>query len=390
MVRNRYIFAVILLLFSMSSEATGIALLKKTQTYTKGSAFVAELFFDTPVEVNKTSIEYINQTVQLNIRGASISSGKLYKKIEDKSVNSVFTYQIEPDLMRTRIIYKKPRKAGELEGYVHLSTKGKKLIVTIEDPSAVASEDVKKQLLVIPPVDLNAELEPKATMPGDSESLEASATALLEREFLKKTSASTKIKSTPELIKKAELNSAKVKGSEKDLKESEIPLNFKESNVEKSDISPWSRVIISLIVISIVGFSMVIFTRRYSKSKSTPGGNIKIKVITQQSIGPKKNLTVVRVAGEDILIGVTDYNISMIKSLSFIDDEVAPDVPQNFINELNRVTDEYVDSRVKGQSTTPPSIQARVSSSTKDSEEDFSMGNIKDMISNKLKEMRPL
>ena len=393
------IFAAIILFFSMSSQAAPVALLKDTQTFKKGSAFVAELTFNGPVEVNKTSVEYINQTVQLNIRGASVSKGKQHKKVVDEKVNSVFTYQIEPDLMRTRIIYKKPQKASQLEGYVHMTSKGNKLTVTIEDPSAVASKDVQKQLPVIPPVDLNAELEPKSTSAGEIEDLEASATALLEREFLKKTkevAASGVEKSQP---KKSEIKTEKSKSAvaattDVDVagkKESEIPLNLNESKVKKSDISPWNRMIISLIVISIVGIAMVVFARRYSKSNGAPGGNIKIKVISQQSIGPKKNLTVVRVAGEDILIGVTDYNISMIKSLSFIDDEIESDVPQNFVNELNRVTDEYVDNKVRarsGRATTP--APTATASHTADVEDDFSMGNIKDMISTKLKEMRPL
>lgn len=382
-----------ILLFTMSSQAANVALLKKTQTYTKGTAFVAELTFDGPVEVNKTSIEFINETVQLNVRGASISTGKQHQKVANEKVGSIFTYQIEPDLMRTRIIYKKPQKAKDMEGYVYLSAKKNKLIVTIEDPAAVASKDAKKQFPVIPPVDLNAELEPKVTSSGDIEDLEASATALLEREFLGRSQIRPRNvnKTTSKIENPKKLTSqVEVKKDGIDPQESEIPLNLTESKVEKSDFSPWNRMIFSLIVISVVGVAMVIFAKRFSKSSSTPGGNISIKVITQQSIGPKKNLTVVRVAGEDILIGVTDYNISMIKSLSFIDDEIEEDIPQTFVSELNRVTDQYVDSRLRNRSGASPSTQQTVASTKVEPEDDFSMGNIKDMISSKLKEMRPL
>ena len=41
-------------------------------------------------------------------------------------------------------------------------------------------------------------------------------------------------------------------------------------------------------------------------------------------------MAIIRVAGESILIGVTDSHISMIKSLSLIDDEVPSEVPQKF------------------------------------------------------------
>lgn len=382
----RFVAGIIVLFCSWAHAEGEISLLQKTQTYKKGSAFVAELIFNGPVEVNKTSVEYINETIQLNIRGTSISEGKLHKKIEDEKVSSVYTYQLEPDLMRTRIIYKKPQKAKDLEGYVHISSNGNSLFVTIEDPAAVASSDSKKQFPVIPPVDLNAELEPKSSKSSSVEDLEASATALLEKEFLSKGAKveSPKIQKNKNEENKVSALSSKIKEKNEPLKESEIPLTLTESAAQKSDYNPWGRMIFSLIVISVVGIAMVVFAKRYSKSKSLPGGNIKIKVISQQSIGPKKNLTVVRVAGEDILIGVTDYNISMIKSLSFIDDEIESDVPQDFVNELNRVTDNYVDRRVAARAT------MRTPTSNASTDDEFSMGNIKDMISSKLKEMRPL
>ena len=63
----------------------------------------------------------------------------------------------------------------------------------------------------------------------------------------------------------------------------------------------------------------------------------------------------------------------MIKSLSFIDDEIEKSVPKDFVEELNRVTDAYVNKR-------RPSKNA-VAQKPGSPEEDFNMGNIKDMIS---------
>ena len=40
--------------------------------------------------------------------------------------------------------------------------------------------------------------------------------------------------------------------------------------------------------------------------------------------------------GESILLGVTDHNINMIKTLSFIDDEVLDEVPKNFESTINK------------------------------------------------------
>jgi flagellar protein FliO/FliZ len=108
--------------------------------------------------------------------------------------------------------------------------------------------------------------------------------------------------------------------------------------------------------------------------------------VSQQSLGAKKSLAVIRVAGEDILIGITDYNISMIKSLSFLDDEVEEKVPDHFVSELNRVTDDFLTlGRVPALKDQPKKKTA-----AQPYEEQYSFANIKDIVSDKLKEMRPL
>ena len=56
----------------------------------------------------------------------------------------------------------------------------------------------------------------------------------------------------------------------------------------------------------------------------------KFKVLTQHYLGPKKSLAIIRVAGESILIGVTDQNISLIKSLSLLDDDIPEETPAAF------------------------------------------------------------
>jgi flagellar protein FliO/FliZ len=85
-----------------------------------------------------------------------------------------------------------------------------------------------------------------------------------------------------------------------------------------------------------------------------------IQVLSTQHLGAKKSLAVVQVAGEAMLIGITDNNISMIKSISLLDD----DMPQK-----------------KFSATLAQKIQ---------SEEEFSMKGIKDIVSQKLKNMKEI
>lgn len=89
-----------------------------------------------------------------------------------------------------------------------------------------------------------------------------------------------------------------------------------------------------------------------------------------------------------MLIGVTDSNISMIKSLSLIDDEVPADLPQNFSDTLQIKDDGVTNTRAMAK-TAPAGASAKATS-VEDLEEEFSFSGIKDSVSKKLKSMRSL
>ena len=110
---------------------------------------------------------------------------------------------------------------------------------------------------------------------------------------------------------------------------------------------------------------------RFSNRAKSPLNQI--KVLSQHYLGPKKSLAIIRVAGESILIGVTDHNISMIKSLSLIDDEVPEETPNQFSSVF-----------AKTEQNTNQQIE------TTQAEDDFAISGIKDFVSTKLKNMRSI
>ncbi|MBC7741946.1 MAG: flagellar biosynthetic protein FliO [Bdellovibrionaceae bacterium] len=119
------------------------------------------------------------------------------------------------------------------------------------------------------------------------------------------------------------------------------------------------------------------FVRKYKVSNKINKSNMQIKVLSQHYLGPKKSLAIIRVSGESILIGVTDTNISMIKSLSLIDDEVPQDAPQSFNDSLeqqNRANNATKINNTRGM--------------VDELDEEFSFAGIKDSVSKKIKSMR--
>ncbi|MGE3758789.1 MAG: flagellar biosynthetic protein FliO, partial [Pseudobdellovibrionaceae bacterium] len=101
-----------------------------------------------------------------------------------------------------------------------------------------------------------------------------------------------------------------------------------------------------------------------------------IKVLTQHYLGPKRSLAIVRVAGESVLIGVTDHNISMIKSLALLDEEIPEEVPENF------------NKAMLGTGATRVNFSDAMTGDVEEGAEEFSIGTVKDVIRSRLKGMR--
>lgn len=147
------------------------------------------------------------------------------------------------------------------------------------------------------------------------------------------------------------------------ISEEQIPVNI--STVKKASASEnyMGRMVMVVGVMTVVAGAAYYFAKKYGKPGQSQ--HTQIKVLTQHYLGPKKSLAIVRVAGESILVGITDHSINMIKSLSLLDDEIPETTEPNFEKALED--------------------QEKVQQS---GSEEFSIGHIKDIVSLKLKGMR--
>ena len=151
--------------------------------------------------------------------------------------------------------------------------------------------------------------------------------------------------------------------------ESEIPVLTDKKVLKESKNSPYTRLILSLVVIAFFGAAMTMASRWWRKRTTKSASNNKIRLITQHFLGPRKSLAIVRVAGENMLIGVTDHNINMIKSLSLLDEESMDSIdPTKSFGEILETS----------------------TSKVKEEKEDFAFAEIKDRISTKMSGMRQL
>lgn len=156
------------------------------------------------------------------------------------------------------------------------------------------------------------------------------------------------------------------------LAEDQIPLSIDTAKKTSETGSPVSKALMSgLIILALAGTSFY-FVRKYRSSNSINKSNMQIKVLSQHYLGPKKSLAIIHVAGESMLVGITDSNINMIKSLSLIDDEVPANVPNTFSDSL---------SKADAAAVAPKTMAHEL-------DEEFSFSNVTDTVSKKIKSMR--
>ena len=161
------------------------------------------------------------------------------------------------------------------------------------------------------------------------------------------------------------------------LLESEIPLKLEKAAVSQENTSQTGKLFLTLFVLVGMGGAGVFLARKYAFSNKINKSNMQIKVLSQHHLGAKKSLAIIRVAGESILIGVTDQNISMIKSLSLIDDEVPAELPSQ----------SFAATMAAGGGD--QAVQTKeLSELAGEVEDDFSFAGIKSNVSQKLKSMR--
>lgn len=122
--------------------------------------------------------------------------------------------------------------------------------------------------------------------------------------------------------------------SSAELKESEIPVVISAKKEAKSESNLIWRLVASIAVIAVTAGAVLFASRKWRTHKDKGGQKARIEMLHQFHMGPRKSLALVRVSGEAILIGVTDQNINMLKTVTLIDDELENAMTKDFNNFL--------------------------------------------------------
>lgn len=164
--------------------------------------------------------------------------------------------------------------------------------------------------------------------------------------------------------------------------EKEIPVQLESNKKAGGEGSLIFKALASIAVVGILGIGAFLMIGRYRRTQIGKSTAPEIKILRQHYLGPKKSLAIIRVAGESILVGITDHNISMIKSLALLDEDVPEEAPTNFQSVFQKSVDQKVEF-------SDPSTRAPARAKAED-QDDFSISGIRDFVSTRLKNMRSL
>ncbi len=342
-------------LFSLSTLAgagekwDSLNLLKNVTTSKVDDGFIVRLEFEKPVGDYKGPV-FLDKSVQIDFPLAFIKPAKKYFPADSSSITKVFAAQFDAETLRVRFL--KKDKSDDLRDRFHLARQGRFMIVRLDQVGPVFNPNSVTIVKSREPAndDLMTEEELANFL--------ARASAKIRAQKKKKTLTTTNLKkiSTPvqtrnvekveevsniivtqagmgvepivDRIKKAAGRDSKSE-TETDTQKSKNNLFSAKGNPGFSlkdsrptgkpiELLPSSLKMISMLAV-VLGIMFLLFFgfKKYVLKNTMFGGGEKlVNVLGSGFLAPKKNIVLVEVAGEVLVLGMSQDNISLLTNIT--------------------------------------------------------------------------
>jgi flagellar protein FliO/FliZ len=264
---------------------------------------------------------------------------------------------------------------------------------------ALASKKVEAVVSAEPPSELMFANELQVAVPGEAVTVAANiagtstGTAAEVAAAAAETMTDAKGVTSETLAAAAKAESA-VSSAVAAKSESEIPVQLDAKAVEKTANTSLRDFLLVFAVLAGFGLVAYLFVSKL-KYKNKKAAQFEMKILAQHHLGPKKSLAVVRVAGESILIGMTDHHISMIKSLALLDEDVPGAEASDFRAGFESVFSSAKNAVSPGRETQPFEVTGGTAKVSRYAEaagegEDFTISKIRDVVTRQIRQMKTL
>jgi len=298
-------------------------LLTNVEIQSTQDALIINFIFNKNLKYIPEPIFY-DKSIQVDFPRAYSQPAKKFLTTGNTQISQIYVSQFNPRKMRVRFILGKGAKEN-YENRFHLQKNNNTLTVSVDLKQtdlldqllarATKKTEEKKQLQPTNKVDADIKNKPTNIETGHSQVKSAIMTDPnnFKNKFFKKN------KTTP-LKKKPQWKEDK--GKPENLKKHVKQASFNVLNSgDKKQSEPAGLISSSLKMIMtlslVLGLIFLLFFgfKKYVLKNTVFGGGKLIQVVSTNYLAPKKNITLVEVAGEILVLGVSDQNISLLTSI---------------------------------------------------------------------------
>ncbi len=300
----------LLSLFSSLAFAADVNQLNSVSFEEVNKAPTLTFVFEQPVSIANVEARFIRRTVEWDLSDTKLKKDKLFINVSKADINNVYISHNDENSVRIRVNMDNGKMASNYHERIQYSMDGKKLQFKMDPSIPLISNNIKEISR-----NYSTGVEPVIANAKAQEHIASVST-------LKVAAAKAVATAVASEAAQADAESAELE-IDTNAPEAEIPLSVKKAKVTAGAMPSLNRVAAGLFVIAILIVSALMVTRKMKSKKAGAAFNHdSITVISQKYLGPKRNLVLIRVTGEYLLLGVTDHNISLIKNLNVVDDEI--------------------------------------------------------------------
>lgn len=313
-----------LLMGTIPEAAAAPVAFKDITSFTAGDQFRVALAFDASP---KTIVKYYEKSIQVDVPGGYVKPAQRQFSVNHAGIKEIDLYQISPSLLRIRIF---PQESvAALKKSFSLEANGEKLVFAIgpkEVPvlgtlTAAPAEASKNQAVnEIAPTN-----DGKAPEAGVAQAAAASAREEVPAEntappvsaedaeliaHLQSTLNQLKADSDPSKDKEKNNGGVKEAGMLSTMEKPSLP---QAPSLGEAFVKIGSALAVVLALILVISFA----AKKYLGAlEGGFGGKKQLKVLSSHFIGVKKNVTIIEVGGEVLVLGVTNNNINLLARYS--------------------------------------------------------------------------
>lgn len=317
------------------AQAADEPFLKQIHVEQSGSATMIHFDLSKEVSIDQLEVRFLRRTIEWDLGSVQLKKDKMFIDVSGAEINNVYAATHEPKGVRIRVNLNNEKTASNYHEQIRFVQNKSKVTMILDGTVAVLNHNIKE---------LSRMYDVK------SESLSAMEEHIANQSVIKvdETSTPTVMAAAGSSAASAPSESEEMLTEGKD--EKEIPLANSTPKAAVTASSSLSRMVVGVIAVCMLLASVYFVGRKLNQKRTGAAFNHdSIKVVSQKYLGPKRQLTLVRVSGEYLLLGVTDHNITLIKQLSVVDDEIPDLVPQDFKTAVkkveNRDRDDVMDSQ---------------------------------------------